>query len=117
MASRDFWLKLKMILGAVIIFALCLGFALWMITPAKAQGTAGPPMHVYMTPEQIDHMTEALTRLFEGKIPDTIPLTLNDPIGELTCDDMRELLAKYCEEKEPGENRLNHPIREELKPR
>lgn len=103
MASRDFWLKLKMILGAVIIFALCLGFALWMITPARGQFT-GPPMSTYMDNDQLAKCSEWLSEWLDGEEaridwPVEWHDRLCEPIGTLTCEKVKLIQEKYCEEE------------------
>lgn len=113
--SSGFWLKLKMILGAVIIFALCLGFALWMITPARGQGTAGPPIQRHMTEQQIDQMSTILCRLFSTK--EEVEMTCEEAC--IVCDSCREMEEESIKRTSTFDNteRQKDPIREELEPR
>lgn len=114
--SRGF--KRKILIIAWFLFVVLLAIGLSSALGWAQQGN--PPMHQYMTAEQISKMSQTLTKLFEGKIPEddeVVPeLTLHDKIGELTCDDLECLFEKYCDD-EADTDRLNHPIRERLEPR
>lgn len=95
--------KIVGIFATGILLFVCVIVSLELGKGCSARAQQGnPPLHTYLTPEQIESCTEWLTTYF---VKDEIEWSeewserLCDPIGTLDCDDVEEIKKMYCEEE------------------